>query len=183
MADRRRDRTSRLRAGVVLLFIGIILLVGQLTQQPLWAMLGLGVLCVVAYFATREYGFLVPGGILTGLGVGLLLQVRGGETGNPGLFLVPFGLGFVGIWVFDVLFTRASNWWPLIPGAILIAVGFALWRGGVALDVLEAAGTWWPVILIVIGGWVLIQLWTERGREPAEGEPEDAGDRPEQPQP
>lgn len=178
MSSRRSaERSSRFRAGVILLAVGVILLAGQLTQEPLWAMLALGATFIVAYFATREYGFLVPGGILAGLGIALLLQVYGPQPDNPAMFMVPFGLGFVGIWVVDRLYTRASNWWPLVPGGIMVAIGLALWRGGAALELLEAAGTWWPVILIAVGGWFLLQLWREGGaRGPA---PEADTDAPE----
>ena len=173
--DGQRDRASRLRAGIVLLAVGVILLLGQITQQPLWSLLGLGILFLVAYFATREYGFLVPGGILVGLGVGLLLQVRGGADANPAVFMVPFGLGFVAIWVLDRLYSRESNWWPLVPGGALVAVGLALKQGGAALDLLETAGVWWPVILIAIGGWFLFDLYRERGAKSAAEPPSQPG--------
>jgi uncharacterized membrane protein len=154
--------------GAILLGVGFVLLLGQLTGQPLYAMLALGSAFLVAYLASREYGFLVPGGILTGLGVGILAIVE--REGSPGLFLVSFGIGFVAIWVLDRLYTRASNWWPLVPGGVLIAVGLALWQGGAAMDLLTTAGQWWPVILIAVGAWLLYDLWRDRSKpEPPDG--------------
>ena len=167
MAENQPDeQRERLITALVLIAIGAVLLVGQLTQQWEWALLILGVGFLVAYFVMRVYGFLVPAGILTGLGVGMILtsatENRPGDF-EAALFLVPFGLGFILIWVLDMIYTRASNWWPLIPGGIMILVGLAVGIGGTALDLLELAGNWWPVILILIGAWTLFTLWREGG--------------------
>jgi len=165
------DRATRLRTAVVLMAVGVILLGGQLTGQWQWVVPGLGLAFLATYLVTREYGFLVPGCILLGLGAGLLAHMRvpdPAEAANAGLLLVPLGLGFVGIWVLDRLYTRASNWWPLVPGGIIALVGLALWVGGAAVDLLALVGTWWPVILIAGGAVILVQLLREgqTGQQP-----------------
>lgn len=160
-SDERRDR---LTIALILIGIGIVLLVGQLTGQWEWAILVLGFGFLGAYFLTWNYGLLVPGGILTGLGGGIILTMliqSAPEDYEATLFLVPFGLGFILIWVLDALFTRVSNWWPLIPGGIIVLVGLAVGIGGVALNLLELLGKWWPLILILIGAWILFTLLRE----------------------
>ncbi len=155
---------SRLITALVLIVVGIVLIIGQLTEMWQVVLLVLGVGFLVAYFVTRNYGFLVPGGILTGIGVGILLETvvsSPSEDFEAALFLVPFGLGFILIWILDTIYTRASNWWPLIPGGIMIAVGLAVGTGGPAIDLLKFAGTWWPAILVLIGAWFLYGLWRE----------------------
>lgn len=160
----------------MLIGIGIVLLIGQLTQQWEWTLLVLGVGFLVAYFVTRNYGFLVPGGILTGIGAGIFLATvvqNPPEDFEAALFLIPFGLGFILIWVLDTFYTRESNWWPLIPGGVMIVVGLAVGIGGTALDLLELAGTWWPIILVLIGLWILYTLWREDAL--GSGQSEDGG--------
>jgi hypothetical protein len=166
--ERRDDRQSRRTTAIVLIGIGVILLIGQLTEAWEWMMPLLGLGFLAAYFWTRNYGFLVPGGVLTGIGVGILLTTimsTAADETEGALFLVSLGFGFALIWILDIIYTRASNWWPLIPGGILVLVGLALGIGGAALDLLEVLGRWWPVILIAIGAWILFTLW----RQPEEG--------------
>lgn len=108
-------------AGVVLVGVGVALLVVTLTGVggELIVLLG-GLAFLASHLATRIYGLLVPGGILTGFGAAMLLDDLPFELG--------LGAGFVLI-VLVQLVTGASRepgwWWPLIPGGILIALGVA----------------------------------------------------------
>lgn len=120
--------------------------------------IGLGLLAAFAF--QRHYGYLVPGGILTGLGAGILasqaLDVVDEVAG--GLVVLGLGLGFVSIWVIGALAkVKEHHPWPLIPGGILVTVGSALLIGGQAIDLLQ----YWPVILIAIGIVVLWRGWRE----------------------
>lgn len=146
--------------------IGLVLLIAQQTDLGAWALLFLGIGFLGMFFWGRHYGWLVPGGILTGLGTGIVMASalqNVPDNYEAALFLVPFGLGFILIWVLDRLFTRVSNWWPLIPGGIMVLVGVAVGIGGVALDVLGFVGKWWPAILILIGVWILFTMRRESG--------------------
>lgn len=123
---------------------------------------GLGLLG--AFISTRHYGYLVPGGILTGLGAGIALQDAYALTGDPsgGVIVLGLGLGFVSIWVLaQVLDVQRTLWWPLVPGGILAIVGGTLLIGGDAVRLLD----WWALVLVVVG---LLVLWRaySRGRRP-----------------
>ena len=115
----------------------------------------IGLVFAGAYAATRRYGLLIPAGILSGLGAGILLEDFG-VTREP--VVLGLGLGFLAIYGVDLATSRSpqrARWWPLIPGAILIAVAGA---GGAFGD--EGGRTIqqaWPVILIVIGAWLLVR--------------------------
>ncbi len=108
-----------------LLFIGIggallIVLTTDVGGEIFVGFRGLGFLG--AYAATRSYGLLIPGGILTGLGTGLIIESQGGPSGSVVLGL---GCGFLAIATIDRLVSSADGvwWWPLIPGAVLVTVG------------------------------------------------------------
>jgi hypothetical protein len=148
--------------GLALMALGLWALVGQFVQMPDMGMLflpALGLIFVVWGIAVREGGLMIPGGILSGVGVGAylvqVLPVEGSADG--GLFLLSLGLGFAAITVLTAVFTDNTHWWALWPGAILSLIGGALLLGGVALSVLAVVGTYWPVILIVIGVWVIVR--------------------------
>ena len=119
--------------------------------------LGIGVVFLVAYAVNRSYGLLVPGGILSGLGLGILAQplVPSSYSGAP--VLLGLGAGFVAIYVIDQLVTRSvSRWWPLIPGLGLMAIGAMIGAG--AYGALDLVGTYAvPVLLILVGVWFLVR--------------------------
>lgn len=168
-------RKSGLVTGLILLFVGLMALAGQFVPGA-WGeffgtalLLGLGLAFVVIGIATREGGWFIPGGILTGLGagVGLLtssLPARlGGDEG--GWFLLIFAAGWLLIPVLSAIFAEETHWWALIPGGIIGLVGLAVLFGGVFMNALEWVGKLWPLALIVAGGLV---LW--RTRRPADDE-------------
>ncbi|HVH32283.1 MAG TPA: hypothetical protein VNA31_11580, partial [bacterium] len=84
----------------------------------------------------------------------IVFQNRAGGDGVP--VLLGLGLGFCSIYVLDAVNRRTTRgWWPLIPGGVLTLVGLAKaastnsWRG--------VAGQWWPVALIIVGGYLLLR--------------------------
>lgn len=140
--------------GIILVVVGLVLLGAQ------WfAITGAAVLAAIAavflisYVTSRNYGFLVPAMILSGLAVGVGLQ----ESGiDPRGELIVLGLagGFFGIFLIDGLVGHWARWWPLIPATILSAVGSEqLVRGTFASDVIAR---FWPVVLVIAGIAVLL---------------------------
>ena len=149
------DRSGWL-PGVILIVIGATLFAIQwLHLDADIIVLVIGLVFAGAYAATRRYGLLIPAGIVTVLGAGILLEDFG-VTREP--VVLGLGLGFLAIYGVDLATSRSpqrARWWPLIPGAILIAVAGA---GGAFGD--EGGRTIqqaWPVILIVIGAWLLVR--------------------------
>lgn len=142
----RRDNAA-VTFGAVLVVVGAVLLGGQVNDvvaaagPALW--LGLGFLTWWAF--SGNYGLLVPAGVLTGLGVGLMLA-EVGFYGNP--VALGLGVGFLAIYALDALRRRrASSWWPLVPGAVLVLAGLLQNTSG--WDSLGELG--WPLLLIVVG--------------------------------
>lgn len=141
--------------GLILIALGVFLGIVQVTGVGAEAVVAvIGGAFLVAYALTRNYGFLVPGGILTGLGIGVILETRAGSNAD-GVVVIGLGLGFLAIYVIDLLVrARQALWWPVIPGGILATIGVLVeteqghW--------LEGTELMWPVALIVIGAIVLL---------------------------
>lgn len=134
-------------AGSILLLVGVVLLVFTLTDADgSWLLPIVGGAFLVGFAVTRSYGLLVPGGIITGLGVGaVLVETQGLPQG-----VVPLGLGvgFLAIAVVHLLTGGAKHgwwWWPLIPGGIITTFG------ATALSDVEVAAFVVPGVLIVVG--------------------------------
>jgi hypothetical protein len=142
----------RVLPGIILIVLGVVFLLAEQgrvgTQSVVTA---IGVAFLVAFFYTRNYAFLVPGGILTGLGFGIIYQ---SQADRGWAVLLGLGLGFVSIYVLDVLTggRRGGQWWPLIPGGILAFFGLAEASG-----IMGTIGRWWPVLLIAIGIYLLFR--------------------------
>lgn len=165
------NRTNVVPA-LVLIGIGVALLIAQTTGiggEAIVAVIGAGFL--LAYAATRQYGFLIPGSIMSGLGVGIVYETQvAGSNGAP--VLIGLGVGFLAIYAIDGFVRRASAaWWPLIPGGILATIGVLIGAG--REDWLSTAGAWWPVVLIIIGA---VMLFTQRKTGPPATDPENAGE-------
>jgi hypothetical protein len=148
-------RTQRL-IGSLLVALGIFLFVVIQTGVGGEAVpLLIGAAFLISYAVTRNYGLLVPGGILTGLGVGIVAAVGPGPDAGPVLGL---GLGFISIAVISLLARDpARHWWPLIPGGILTVIGL-----NAIPATRELAALVVPAALIVAGAALLLGF---RGRQ------------------
>jgi hypothetical protein len=136
----------------LLIVIGGLALVANLTGAAITGLsipLAIGIAFVVAYAMTRKYGFLVPAGVLTGFGTGLLVASLLDVTDNAAFILIGGGVGFLLIYIVDIVVSgSALRWWPLIPGGILTAVGTSIAQQE---EGLKQLGMWWPVVLIALG--------------------------------
>ena len=145
-------------AGSILIGLGLVFLAKQhLGWHFGWEMvlILLGGAFLVGYVLRREYGLLIPGCVLSGLGWGQFAYEMGAR-GEPAL--LGLGLGFIGIYVIGLLFREPrGNWWPLVPGGVLVLLS-------------QDAFSWfvdqltdnWPLILVAIG--ILLVVSGLRGR-------------------
>ena len=157
-------KRNDLAGGIVLIGLGLFFLVSRLVDLDNWALLflpALGAIFMIWGILAREGGLMIPGGIISGIGWGSYF-IAGSSAldsgiNEGGVFMVIFGLGFMSITLFSLIFAQETHWWALIPGGIISGIGAALLFGGVFLEALEILGTYWPVILILIGIYVIFQ--------------------------
>jgi len=162
-----KPRTSKPRsdpgglvAGLVIAGIGLFFLAGQLEPDiGRFVTLFIGLALLAVFVVRREYGFLVPGSILTGVGIGIVLDTAASGAAESGVMMLSIAGGFLGIWLIGSLYRLPQNhWWPLIPGGILTLIGLVqLSRTDV-----DGALRLWPIILIVVGAIVLGRTLTRR---------------------
>jgi hypothetical protein len=142
--------------GVILIAVGATLFAVQLLHLDADVIvLVIGLVFASAFAATRRYGLLIPAGILTGLGAGILLEDVGAK-GEPAL--LGLGLGFLAIYALDALASGArapGRWWPLIPGAIITVIAGA--SGTFGQEGARAIEQGWPILLIAVGAWLLMR--------------------------
>lgn len=161
-----KGRTDYPVGGWVLLVVGLYLLLLQLFPHSsviLLSILGLGLL--LSAVITHKMGWLIPGGILSGIALGIYLvdptRSTVPEATQGGVFLMAFAAGWALITLLSPLVERWV-WWPLIPAAILGFIGWAVWEQ--RLEWLERLNWVWPLALVGIGAWILLQPPRPRGQ-------------------
>ncbi|MGC8838376.1 MAG: hypothetical protein ACP5UM_08165 [Anaerolineae bacterium] len=165
----RQPQRAGVVVGALLILLGILFFLAQFVQFEGWVfLLGLGIIFLAVGWLLRTYGFLIPGGILAGLGVGIAAgNVLPEDGGQGGAVLLGLGLGFILVWLLGWAILQEKHPWPLIPGGILGVLGALLLAGAWGLQVLELLGKFWPVILVVIGIVVLISAFRAPRQEKA----------------
>jgi hypothetical protein len=162
-------------AGLVVIAIGVFLLAGQFIDDiGRFVTLFIGLIFLAAFVLKREYGFLIPGCIVSGVGIGILLATTLDDPWSGAAVLFSIAGGFIAIWVVSIFMRSVDKgwprgdakdagqalWWPLIPGGILALIGLVvLAEEGVGSDILR----WWPVLLIGAGLLILISAMRRRG--------------------
>src|SRR3979411_3222214 len=152
---------SRSFLPLALITLGVVFLLSNLIPERGrggLVVLGLGVAFLIGRVTTGRYGYAVPAGILLAVGSYIGLQdlqtfqpVRGG-----GLFFVCLGLGFALVYLIGL---RPTAVWPLFPATVLIGLGLLLF-GVASFGALAQLGwivAYWPVVLVVLGVWLLLR--------------------------
>jgi len=168
-AESRRKIIDRGLVGLALVVIGAMTLAANLWNSELiglFVLPVLGVMFLAWGFLQRQAGPMIPGGILTGLGLGTLAQQTlfissSGEV-RGALVVMGLALGFLVIMPLSQLVEGRFHWWPSIPGGILLIISLAMLAGPGGVVVLDALGTLWPVALIVVGAYLLWMVYRAR---------------------
>jgi len=153
------DKThrSRLVSGATLIGIGLLLFwlnrVEDIADSLLFFVIGS--LFLGAYLYSKNYGLLIPGCLLLGLGAGTFFDdLKRFDGWQAGL-----GAGFIAIFLIALAYEKRSHWWPLIPGGVLLITAFSI--GDELMDFLFSGG--WPLVLVVVGLIVVLGSFTRRG--------------------
>jgi hypothetical protein len=155
--------------GVTLFAIGLVVLAGFLVAGlDRYTLIGVSTVCLLAFAATREYGYAVPAGI-TG-GVGSMILVTSSITNDPILsgssFFLCLAGGFLAVWLLGlVAVPRETHPWPLVPATVLGIMGLAI------LTQTPAAVDWLKigigVALATIGVVLVLRSRTRQEATPA----------------
>jgi hypothetical protein len=157
-----RRRNHRIVAGVILVLFGLATLLQRWLDIGNYIVIVLGVGMLVWGSVTHRSGWIIPGGVLSGIGLGILAMQGPWQipiADQNGVFLLCFAMGWFLITLLTALFT-CTQWWALIPGGIMALIGGSILVTNGAIRWMDL-NLVYAVILIVIG---LILLVT-RGRE------------------
>jgi len=135
-------------SGIFLIILGILIIGFKYRSFPNISIFPIiiGGFFLAGYFSNKNYGLLIPGCLLLSIGLtgGRVFWISYRDFGSLGL-----GIGFVAIYVIDLIYRGKTHWWPLIPGIILILTGTRKFTHFISIG--------WPVLLILLGIWIVIK--------------------------
>jgi hypothetical protein len=158
--------------GILLVIAGLFLLLNQFVEINLSGGIffgALGLFFILWGATTRNAGLLIPGGIITGLSMGIFLVedvTVVPEHYQGGVFVIALAAGFVLITLLTRIFTREAHWWALIVAGLLSLVGSGIIiiempDAGLLQQVVEAVFTasqyLWPLVLVGLGLWIIFK--------------------------
>lgn len=152
--------------GTVLILLGLFLFATQFLQfenSGLIILGGLSILFLLWGILARAPGFLIPGGILGGLAIGIALSqlpaIKSSSEHEGAVILMGLGAGFISIPLLTYLVVQRWSVWGIFVGALFVLIGGALWIGGAALNLLNLLSQAWPLVLVLIGASILWRVW------------------------
>lgn len=108
----------------------------------------------------KMLGLVIPGSLLLSSALGVYAGWSGNGNGSAlahtGIMLVIFGLGWLLITVLSRFVIEKPVWWPLIPGGILVMVGWGLYIGGNPSNALNFVSNTGSIALIMLGLYLLL---------------------------
>lgn len=154
------DRTERWMLVVSYAQLAIALMIALITLNILgdafvatYVLTAIAIPFLVAFLHgdRTRWGILIPAYILVAIGLMLPLTEVGilDDELVPAYVLIAVSLPFFLVYLRD-----RKQWWALIPGGITAIVGLAFLVAGAATQLIV------PVVLIIVGGWVLIRQFT-----------------------
>lgn len=161
------DRRSNLAFGLILLLVGGFFLAAQFFPQlkdivrvdyawPLWVV-GVGLIFLVMAVAVRAPGLAVPASIISGIGAILYYQNSTGEWESWAYAwtLIPGFVG-VGVMIMNLLEGRfiqglREGFGPILVSLIMFGIFGSFLGGPTTFSQL------WPLLLIGLGVWIMLQ--------------------------
>jgi hypothetical protein len=147
---------------IVMAVVSLVQLLAPGLIHPGLMLFVIGVVFLVLYFVNwiREPLTLVTGWLLAGFGLSFwALSLQALAPLSLPLILIGLGIAFVGIYVTSTL-TKveeiASRYWPLVPGALLLAMGVLLvMEGAIGRERLWSVMV--PLIPSAVAIWYLFE--------------------------
>jgi hypothetical protein len=162
MTARKVPSTLPVLVIIVMAVVSLVQLLAPGLIHPGLMLFVIGVVFLILYFVNwiREPLTLVTGWLLAGFGLSFwALSLEALAALSLPLILIGLGIAFVGIYITSTLQAGAdiqSRLWPLVPGALLLAVGVLLvLEGAVGRERLWSIMV--PLIPSAVAIWYLIE--------------------------
>jgi hypothetical protein len=181
-------RRGTLTLGILLILVGGFFLTMQFVPEintwwqhfadwPFW-IIGPGLLFIVAALLSGEYGLVVPGTIISGVGALLYYQNYTGDW-QSWSYAWTLVIGFVGVGVFIMHVLQGNLRKALDEGFIAIVTSLVMFLifGSIMRFILGQEpffGDYWPALLILWGIWLIIRPLVKSQKLDTKGDEQEA---------
>ena len=156
-----RDLRKRRILGAILLSVAVLALVHRYVpfQVDHLILPAIGIALVVWAAVGRNWGGLVPGCIITGVGFGNWVQRSSTysplSSHGPALFLYCVAAGFLLITLLSAVVFKRRELWPIWPALFIVVTG--LLRDGFDFaEYVRRVQPYWPFALLAVAVWLLV---------------------------
>ena len=166
----KKDDLGKLFLGSILILAGTFMVLANFFKLSIFGILFLpllGLLFIIWSIVSKESELLVPGGIIEGLGLGLVVTSLLSGFNEPtrgGLFFIGFSIGWFLITLLCKLIFKKIILWPFIPGFLLLLLGFLIMIGDKGFKLFQNLNIIWPFILIVAGLIIILTFFKVKSR-------------------
>lgn len=157
-------RFHPIAGGVILILAGVASLLSLWLDISMYIVLMIGVGMLALGVISRSNGWIIPGGVLCGIGLGILVfegpwKLPLADQPRSGIFLMCFALGWFLITLLTSLVNRKTLWWPLIPGGIMAVLGGTIWLIADPTKI-QAVSTLITSSALILIGIYLLMRWS-----------------------
>jgi len=162
-----KKNAQKIFLGVILVLFGLVLIAARSINFGVFVLLIPGVSMLIWGCFSKEAGWIIPGSIVSSIGVASYLITetnlgKGNESSLGGTFLLIFALGFAMITLLTRIFTGKAHFWALIPGSIIALFGGLLLMGEKGNYLLEMSNYLWAGALVIVGLIILFNTLRKR---------------------
>ncbi|MEZ4630950.1 MAG: hypothetical protein R2880_09625 [Deinococcales bacterium] len=166
---------SQRSVGISISIFGCILLACSNIPWGWVVMLISSLFMITIGYWRKEGLWIMPGSILLGVALATMLcqfsELSSQQTG--GVFTLSASLGWFGVTFLSKRFTASTLWWPVIPGIIMILLGWWAIQTSFLQVVLNLVRLFWAFMLIVLGTYVWGKALFDDSQDPRAGTPQD----------
>lgn len=153
-------------AGSVLVVVGLLLLAERRMPELVPVIpLVVGLAVLVLFLVRRSPTALLVGCVMTGAGIGVLLDREGSALAGVA-FLGCLAGGFAAAWLLGLVFRMPGlRLWPLVGAVTCAGLAAILLLGDLGAEVRRVAVAWWPIAVMLLGVVLLAGARSGRRRQ------------------
>lgn len=151
---------SQRSVGVSIFIFGLVLLLCSNIPRGWIVIVGSSLVMIFLGYWRKEGLWLMPGSILLGTAIAsLLVDLMQLSDKRGGVFILSASLGWIFVPLLSKRYSKSVFWWTLIPGALMIVLGWSAIRFNILQYLLNWISHLWAFTLVAFGIYVFFSAF------------------------